>query len=281
MDAEYEARGLTFGCRTWGDGDETVLALHGFPDEPGTFESLADRLTAAGYRVVAPAMRGYRPTDPAPGGDYSARALGRDAVALGRAVDADLLVGHDWGAVAAYAAAREFPDAFDRVAAMAVPPRLDALMLEHPRQVARSWYVWTFQVPGTEHLLAARDFALVDLLWDRWSPGWDYPEERLAATKEALGGRTGEVLAYYRQFVRGSVARLRNGLPAVEPTIETPTLVLAGAEDGCIGPDVFADAGEAFAGPHRIARVRDAGHFMHCERPDIVADEVLAFFEGD
>jgi pimeloyl-ACP methyl ester carboxylesterase len=277
-DATAEANGLTFACRTWGDAGETVLALHGFPDAPATFGPLADRLTGAGYRVVAPAMRGYRPTDRAPDGDYSARALGRDAVALGRAVDADYLLGHDWGAVAAYAAARAAPDAFDRFCAMAVPPAFHALVWRHPRQFLRSWYVWTFQLPGAERLLAARDHALVRLLWRTWGPV-DPPPGHLDAVAGAIRGREGDVLAYYRQLVRPVLAdTLRSGPATVSADIETPALVLAGKRDGCIGHEVFDDASAALAGRHRVVKIRDAGHFLHLRRPGVVAEEVASFF---
>jgi len=277
-DTTVDANGLTFACRTWGDADATVLALHGFPDVPATFAPLADRLGEAGYRVVAPAMRGYRPTDRAPGGDYSARALGADAVALGEAIGADYLLGHDWGAIAAYAAAGD-AEAFDRVAAMAVPPAFHALVWKHPAQFLRSWYVWAFQPPGAERLLAARDYAVVRFLWETWGPA-DPPPGHLDAVVDALRGRETDVLAYYRQFVRPVVAEtLRSGPATVSPVVQAPTLVLAGKCDGCIGHEVFDDASAAFAGRHRIVKVPDAGHFMHIERPDAVAEEVAAFFE--
>lgn len=268
------AHGLEFACRVHDGEDETVLALHGFPDDAGTFDPLAERLDC---RVVAPYMRGYRPSGVAPGGDYSARTLGRDALALAGAFDADHLVGHDWGAVAAYAAARADPGAFDRVVGMAVPPRFDALVWSYPRQFLRSWYVWTFQVPGAERLLSVRDHRLVELLWRAWSPGWAYDEDRLAAVRESIRGREREVLAYYRQFVRPVVARLpREGVPEVDGRIETPTLVLAGEEDRCIGSEAFERADDPLA-DGRVERVPGAGHFLHRECPDAVAEEVASF----
>lgn len=109
---ELDANGLTFECRTWGEG-ELLLCLHGFPDDPGTFEALAAELDD--YRPVAPYMRGYGPTGPAADGDYSPAALGADAVALADELDARYLVGHDWGAVAAYAALARDDHPFDRV----------------------------------------------------------------------------------------------------------------------------------------------------------------------
>lgn len=275
-----DANGLTFECRTWGEG-EPLLCLHGFPDDPGTFAPLADELD--GYEIVAPYMRGYGPTDPAPDGDYGPAALGADAVALAETLDARYLVGHDWGAVATYAAlARGNP--FDRVAAMAVPPRFNAQLFSHPTQLLRSWYVWLFQFPGlAERALTEREFLLVEFLWGMWSPGWDWPDERMASVKETLGtdDTVSHALQYYRDMVNGSMKGLaRRGLPDPVPDepFETPTLVLAGADDGCIAPELFDRTGEAFE-TARVVEVRDAGHFMHCERPGVVADEIAAHFE--
>lgn len=276
-----EANGVAFACRTWGDGgDDPLLCLHGFPDDAGTFAPLADRLTGAGYRVVAPYMRGYAPTGPAPDGRYDPAALGEDALALADELGADRLFGHDWGAVAAYAAMATDPGAFDRVATAAVPPNFLAELLDHPAQVVRSWYIWLFQLPGVaERALRAREFALVDLLWSTWSPTWDYPRERVDEVKETLdtGDTVEHALAYYREMVDASVHRLVEDRNSPERSrFETPTLVLAGSDDGCIGDELFDRAGEAFE-TARVVKVRDAGHFVHRERPEVVADELTGF----
>ena len=173
-----EANGVTFECLVAGDGDRLALCLHGFPDDAGSMRPLLSRLAEAGLTAVAPYMRGYAPTDRAPDDDYSASALGADAVALAAAlaeefdtIDA-VLVGHDWGAVAAYAADWTDPEAFTRLVTIAVPPGFDALLLQYPRQILRSWYMWFFQLPDVpERAIRWREFALLELLWGTWSPG--------------------------------------------------------------------------------------------------------------
>ena len=135
-DLSVEVNGLAFECLRAGDGDRLALRPYGFPDDAGSMQPVLDRLADAGFTAVAPYTRGYAPTDPAPDGDYSPRALAADAVALGETLperldaDADgpVLVGHDWGAVAAYATDRADPDAFARMAALAVPPGLQMLL---------------------------------------------------------------------------------------------------------------------------------------------------------
>jgi pimeloyl-ACP methyl ester carboxylesterase len=293
-DGFVHANGLRFGYRERGDPDDRLaLCLHGFPDDAGTFDALAERLVPAGYRVVAPYSRGYGPTDEAPDGDYSVGALGADAVALAGALtdaagDTDaagpVLVGHDWGAAACYAALATAPDAFEAHAALALPPGFDRLLREHPRQWLRSWYMFVFQSPGAERLVRAGEFALVEFLWRTWSPGFEPPEERLCSVRETFRseGTVAAALAYYRQavpsFLAGGGDAPDDGTDADPAGLPGEALVLAGADDGCVGVDLFADVGGAFAGDARVAAVRDAGHFLHLERPDAVAAELLDWF---
>ena len=286
-----DANGLTFECLVAGDGDRLALCLHGFPDNAESMEPIQTRLADAGFTAVAPYMRGYAPTDASPENDYSARALGQDAVALTETLceEYDLadpvLVGHDWGAVAAYSAAVRAPDTFERMAALAVPPKFDALLRSHPKQVLRSWYMWFFQLPDVpERALRWDDFSLVEFLWGVWSPTWDYPRERLESVKETLGtdDTLEHALAYYRQIVGGGLrSTFSLDPPRVddEPLIRVPTLLLAGQEDGCIGAELFADVEDAFAEgtEPRIVTVPGAGHFLHQERPDAVGEEVVGF----
>ena len=206
-------------------------------------------------------------------------------------VDADdpVLVGHDWGAVAAYAADRTDPDAFDRMVAMAVPPGFEALLLEHPRQLLRSWYMWVFQLPDVpERALRWRDFALLEALWTLWSPGWEAPDERIeSVTTTFRAGETAEhALEYYRDTVGAQLSSLAGDLlrldpPSIEdvPPVRTPSLVIAGEDDGCIGPELFDHASDIIE-EARVVRIQDAGHFMHREWPEVVGEEIVAYVNG-
>ena len=148
-----EANGIDFECLRAGAGDRLALCLHGFPDDAGSMRPVLDRLADAGFTAVAPYMRGYAPTDPAPHGDYSAGALGSDAVALADVLSGTLdvaggpvLVGHDWGAVAAYAADRTDPDAetleVDAVGLDGeVRRRLGVLVVRHGRYLGRPGFI--------------------------------------------------------------------------------------------------------------------------------------------
>jgi pimeloyl-ACP methyl ester carboxylesterase len=282
-----DANGLTFECLHSGEDDRLALCLHGFPDNAGSMAPIMWRLADEGFTAVAPFMRGYAPTDPAPDGDYSARALGRDAIelaeVLGEEFDTDdaVLVGHDWGAAAAYAADRTDPDAFSKLVAMAVPPGFNALLPTHHRQFLRSWYMWLFQLPDLpERALRWRNFALIEFLWGTWSPDWDYPDSRVNDVKETFRaeGTVEHAVQYYRDTINVPPSALLGNGPSLNevPSIETPTLVICGDRDGSVGPELFERAGEVIE-DCRVVRVPGAGHFMHHERPDVVGDEIAAF----
>jgi pimeloyl-ACP methyl ester carboxylesterase len=255
---------------------------------------LQTRLAEAGFTAIAPYMRGYAPTDPAPDQNYSVGTLGADAVGLAEQLCTEynlsnpVIVGHDWGAVAAYAAAIRSPDTFEQMVTMAVPPKFDALLRRHPWQFARSWYMWFFQLPDIpERALRWDNFSLVEFLWGIWSPSWDYSDTRLESVKTTLDTEqtVEHALAYYRQIGSQTLRSLASfDRPAVddEPHITVPTLLLAGQEDGSMGADLFPDAEGAFADETevRVVTVPNAGHFLHQERPGAVGQEVVEFLTG-
>src|SRR3954453_4000847 len=121
--------GIEFAYLACGDDGPLALCLHGFPDTAWTWRHLLPELAAAGVCAVAPFMRGYAPTEVPADGRYQTGALAADAIALHEALGGDgdaVLVGHDWGAMAAYGAARHATQRWRRVVTLAVPPA-DAL----------------------------------------------------------------------------------------------------------------------------------------------------------
>ena len=134
---------LKFSAFEMGQGPVVVL-LHGFPDTPATFRHQLPALAAAGYRAVAVTSRGYEPSSQPADGSYHVRNLAQDVVdwvvALG--VPQAHLVGHDWGATIAYAAAALKPASFKTLTAIAVPQpaRFGQLLMQDPAQlIAKSW----------------------------------------------------------------------------------------------------------------------------------------------
>jgi pimeloyl-ACP methyl ester carboxylesterase len=284
-EVELHANRLRFAAFEGGSGDLALL-LHGFPDDARSMLPLAERFVAAGFRAIAPFLRGYRPSDAAPDGDYGTVALARDAVGLFDAAGAETatIVGHDWGAVAAYVAASLAPARVRRIVTMSVPPPriFFPSFLRYPAQLRRSWYIGAFQLPGAARRLAADDFALVERLWRDWSPGWDYPLERLAGVKATLGDERGasQAIGYYRSIPRSLLVpgpRVREAWRVAFSRIAVPALVFSGDRDGCIGSEVYAGIEGAFTSPVLFEIVPGAGHFLPLEATDRVADLAIPF----
>src|SRR5881409_2631781 len=101
-----------------GDGPLVVL-LHGFPEFWFSWRYQIPALAAAGFRVVAPDMRGYNlSARPSAVGDYDIDLLATDVRDLihERGAERAHLAGHDWGAAVAWATAGQHPEAVDRLA---------------------------------------------------------------------------------------------------------------------------------------------------------------------
>ena len=162
-----------------------ALCLRG-SDSPGRGATAAGPGESA---VSGPWPRGCgaAPTDVPAAGRYRSAVLVDAALheALGGGEDA-VLVGHDWGALAGYAAAHHAGTPWRRLVALAVPPAstMAAGFLSYD-QLKRSWYMFFFQHPLAELAVPADDLAFVDRLWAEWSPGYDATED-LPRVKESL-----------------------------------------------------------------------------------------------
>jgi len=277
-----DANGLRFAALELGEGP-LVLCLHGFPDTAWSFVPVMQRLAKAGYRVVAPFMRGYLPTAVPPDGDYRTTTLGADVLGLIDALGgrAAAVIGHDWGSLAAQLAAIRRPEAMERLVACAVPhPGHFATQLRL-RQLRRSYYIGLFQLPKLpERLIAAQDFRWLRQLIRSWSPGWNFSASDLAPLLASLNepARLQAALGYYRQLPHS--LRVPGAWRWVQSAIAVPTLAICGADDGCIGPEMFEGQQWRYTGAYQCQRMQGAGHFMQCEQPQLFADHVLRFLRG-
>lgn len=253
-----------------------LLFLHGFPDHPPTAAPFLAALAATGRRVVAPWLRGYAPSPLA--GPYDLATLADDALALCAALGPGPveLVGHDWGAAITYAVCARAPERVRRAVAMSVPhPATFLDGLRDPAQLARSAYMALFQIPGAGALAAAADFAFIDRLWARWSPGYRLPAAERRALHACLAASWPAPLGYYRAALR-PVGGLRTRLSAARAVVAAPLLQLHGADDGCIAP-VARDDDARFAAPRVREVLPGLGHFLHVEAPARVAARVAAY----
>ncbi|HEX9890069.1 MAG TPA: alpha/beta hydrolase [Nitriliruptorales bacterium] len=270
--------GQTFVFEELGEGPLVVLQ-HGFPDTPAGWLPTQVALAGAGYRTIAPWLRGYRPENRVAGRGYGPELLGRDLLELLDALGEEraVVVGHDWGALAAYtAAALDTTDRIRGIVAIAIPhPRVTPRNLDSARM---GRHFLTFKLPTGPWMARRNDFAYIDTLYRRWSPSWDGPvRERAVAGVKALFRQDSEALlgalSWYREF------------PLVPPRavtarVNVPGLVFAGDEDWGGDPGPFRRSCEAFDAPCEVVIVPGAGHWAHLECQDRFTTELLRFLEA-
>lgn len=284
---EVELKALTLGPT---DGP-IALCLHGFPDTAYGWRKFGPRLAEAGWRVVAPFMRGYAPSSIPTDGSYHIGALMDDALQVRSAAGGttrDVVIGHDWGAIAATGLVAMPDSPFAKAVIMSVPPAaafrplgrvpdVGRLLAKLPRQMTRSWYILYFQLPWLPERSASW---VVPRLWRRWSPTYD-AEEDLRHVDAAIGTPESwrAALGPYRATIRNTrpperYAELHRYWTAA-PLL--PSLYLHGRDDGCVTADFAHWAARVLPDGSDVAIVEHAGHFLQLDQPEKVAELILRF----
>jgi epoxide hydrolase 4 len=257
-----------------------IVLLHGFPEFWFGWREQIQPLAAAGFRVVAPDMRGYnlssRPTGIAA---YDTDRLAADIRGLihERGADSALLVGHDWGGSVAWATAMNHPEVVDRLAILnAAHPRRLMQGLRSPRQLRKSWYFFFFQPPGLpESTARARHWSFFRSFFKDARPGaFTQPDiDRYVEAWSQPGAATG-MINYYRSSVRQSPKRAAAQL---RPT-RAPTLVIWGQRDRFLGPELAEPDREDVPDLDRVERLSNASHWVHHDEPERVVQLLVNFF---
>jgi pimeloyl-ACP methyl ester carboxylesterase len=259
--------GLRFEVVDAGPPDApAVVLLHGFPQQPSSFDAVANRLNAAGLRTLTPSQRGYtRAARPTRRRDYRTAATAADVVALldTAGLAQAHLVGHDWGGNQAWGAAGWHSD---RVASLTVPstPHPAALVksLWTSKQGLLSWYMALFQLPALPEALARR--TLAKSLVDNGLPA--VFADRYAEAMAEPGALTGALNWY-----RGIPLSMREPLG----TIKVPTSYVWGRHDFALSRRAVELTADYVVGPYEVVEL-DAGHWLPETEPDAVADAILA-----
>ncbi|WP_329013440.1 alpha/beta fold hydrolase [Micromonospora rifamycinica] len=270
------ARGLTFDVRVGGpEGGDPVLLLHGFPQHGGEWDAVVPALHAAGLRTYAPDQRGYSP-DARPAGvaGYRLPELVADAVAVLDAlgVDAAHVVGHDWGAVVAWALAARHPERVRTLTAVSVPhPAAFGYALATDRaQRARSAYMALFRRAGLAErvLLAWRGAVLRRLLAGVGDPA---RVARYAGPMLLPGALTG-ALNWYR-------AMAGRDLKVVGP-VSVPTSYVWSDRDVAVGRTAAQACARHVSGDYRFVVLPEVSHWIPDRAPGPLAEAILARVRG-
>ena len=272
-----KANGLDFACDVAGDGPDVALCLHGFPESRFSWRYQLPVLADAGWRAVAPDLRGYggssRPSGKAA---YHIDHLVDDVAAMFEALGArrKLLVAHDWGAAIAWVVAMRRAVPLDGLIIMNVPhPTVFGDLIAHywPQRL-KSWYVAFFQIPWLPEFL----------LRQRRAEGIANAFLNMAVDKAMFPP---EVLEVYRQnaLIPGALTAMINYYRAnlglfgeVAPQITVPTLMLWGEEDKALDIKLTENYGRHVR-DFRLVRFPNVSHWVQQEAPDAVNAAMLAW----
>lgn len=281
---------------TVGGAGEPLLFLHGFPESRRTWRHQLAELSRD-HAVAAPDQRGYaRSSKPAREEDYRTDRVVADVIALADALGWErfTLVGHDWGGVAAWAAALKHPGRVARLIILNAPHPLifQRTLIDDPAQRAASQYVNVFRMPGANFLLPVAGEAAGALA------GWERVHDKLFGTNADLSKLTPEdraatidewrqegamhaMLNWYRASnlvvpKPGEAVERPAWIDAPFPKLAMPVLVVWGIKDTALLP-VQLEGLDELVEDLTIVRVPDAGHFVTWEAPDAVNAAIRDF----
>jgi pimeloyl-ACP methyl ester carboxylesterase len=266
-------------CVEIGEGP-LVLLLHGFPECWVSWRNQLPALANAGFRAVAPDMRGYGTSDKPRGLDaYRIEVLARDVANLVEALGETgaHVVGHDWGGAVAWFFAMWHPERLERLTILNAPhPARFSRAMKRPRQFLRSSYMLFFQVPVIpELLLRANDFLALRRLfrYDPQRPGAysDEDIEQIVAAAREPGAVRG-MLAWYR-------AMMRRPTHTRWKTIEKPVQVIWGEKDRYLGREI-AEPTRDWVPDLRFTAIPDASHWVQADAPEAVNRLLIDFLRA-
>ncbi|GLU34610.1 alpha/beta hydrolase [Trinickia caryophylli] len=266
-----------------------VLLLHGWPDSARAWLPVAARLNAAGFRTIAPELRGFGSTRfvaPDTVRDGTGVALAQDAIDLADALGLEqfAVAGHDWGARAAYLLAALFPERIRTIAALALPfqPNGTFALPQAFSQARQFWYQWFMALDDGPAAVRADPKGFARIQWDTWSPpGWfdDAEFERTARAFENPDWVAVTLNGYRTRWradeqVDADYDGLRARFASID-RLSVPTLMIQGGADQCDAPALSEHQAHLFSGGHTRLVLDGVGHFPPREAPDIVADAII------
>lgn len=279
---------LAVECLFSGPADgRPLVAVHGWPDDPHCWDGSLPALHAAGFRVVRPYLRGFggtqfRSANKQRSGQIG--ALGRDLADLLDALDLNevTLVGHDWGARAAYVVGAVLPDRLRAIVAISAGYATNSPDAPLSWPLAHAyWYEWFTATACGRAAISADRRSFCRYLWQSWSPTWQFDEtafERAATAWENDDWLAISLHAYLHRWgeAEGDPAYEEIERQLLAPaTVRVPTILIHGAADADNLPATTEDKDELFTAGYERTLLDGIGHCPPREAPDLVADAIL------
>jgi pimeloyl-ACP methyl ester carboxylesterase len=269
---------------------EPLLLLHGWPESPVGFEKISSRFHAAGFRTIAPYLRGFGPTrflSPEIPRVGMAVALAQDAFDLvdRLGVPSFSVVGHDWGARIGYALAALVPGRLNRLCALALAfqPRF-AFRVPAYDQSRRFWYQFFMCSDKGAKRVSEDPVGFSRFQWETWSPPQWFSEEDFRTAARAWENPDYSAItlnAYRSRWMENEpwdprYNEVQSRLGKAE-RIDVPTLMIQGGSDFCDPPSESEGQERYFGAGYRRLLVEGVGHFPHREASGVVADAILSW----
>ena len=264
-----DVNGVGIEFEVTGEGRPVVL-IHGFPDSGRLWRHQVCALAAEGFQVIVPDMRGYGASDkPAEIAAYNVAFLMGDVLGVldHLGIERAHIVGHDWGAMVAWALAVMTPDRVDHLAVLSVGNPATFRQAGFP-QFERSWYTLLFQWEGiAEQWLSDDD-------WANFREWMQHPDADATIKQiEAEESLTPALHWYRANLPPGSWVS-----PPLElPRVAAPTMGIWSSGDRHLTEEQMTASAQTVAGPWRYERIEGAGHHMQLEAPDAVNALLLDF----
>jgi pimeloyl-ACP methyl ester carboxylesterase len=267
---------------------KSVILLHGFPDDPRSWDGVVEPLTAAGFRTLAPYLRGFGPTrfldaHTLRSGQQGALAYDLNGLIDGLKLQQPILVGYDWGARAACTVSALWPAKIAGLVSIGGYNIEDMAQDQEPASARREyggWYQWYFHTKRGKAGLEKNRREICRLLWELWSPNLRSVEALFNETAPSFDNPDFvEIVVHSYRHRYGAAAGDQN-LQAIEqklagqPKISVPTIVLHGEGDG-VHPPALSEGQEKHFSAHFERRlIPTAGHLFPREAPDAVVSAI-------
>jgi pimeloyl-ACP methyl ester carboxylesterase len=288
---QIEAGVLNVGYAELGPvGGQPVLLLHGWPYDIHSFVDVGPILASAGYRVIAPYLRGYGTTDFLSTGTMrngQQAALARDAITLMDALEIDdaIIGGFDWGARTADIVAAVWPErckGLVSVSGYLIGSQAAGRTPLPPSAELQWWYQYYFATERGRLGYEGNTREFNRLIWRLASPKWQFDDTTFDRTAAALDNPDHVAIVIHNYRWRLGLAEGESQFHYLEdklaagPDIGVPTITLEGDANGAPHPDASAYA-EKFTGKysHRVVR-GGIGHNLPQEAPQAFADAIIA-----